>query len=127
VQVPPPLGRPHAKKNLGERQELSRPSPPTTMPRRSNSRVGFHLPVALSPEAGDGSNSEWNLVSDVLTEELERLESGQQTLGDQIDGTNVDDWVECLSNRRTATRCASSDSLEHGLGGLSARSVVESP
>jgi len=24
-------------------------------------------------------------------EELERLESGQQTLGDQIDGTNVDD------------------------------------
>jgi hypothetical protein len=49
-------------------------------------------------------------------EELERFESGQQTLRDEIDGTNVDGWVECLSNRRTVTRCAFGDSLEHGHG-----------
>jgi len=52
----------------------------------------------------------------VLMEEMERLESGQQTLGHQIDGTNVDDWIECLSNRRTVARCAFGDSLEHGHG-----------
>src|SRR5262249_20537165 len=34
----------------------------------------------------------------------------------QIDGTNVDDWIECLSNRRTVARCAFGDSLEHGHG-----------